>query len=173
MKRELPAPQDDGDRKLLADVLQRGWHVVKVPGDDRAPGWCFTVGLQHTFEHPELVIFGLPLGTGHAVLNIAGEAITRGVSFEADRAYGEFLEGFVCILRPVDKGWFRPFLGYAMWFYRGAGFDAMQVFWPGRDGAMPWSPTASDWQRANQPRLFESNEQDAGVTDLLKALEEE
>lgn len=75
MRRDLPEPADDGDRKLLSDIHEFGWHVVNVPGDERAPAWCFTVGLQHSYGHPELVIVGLPLDTGHAVLNIAGETI--------------------------------------------------------------------------------------------------
>lgn len=80
VSKALPAPQDEGDRKLLADVAQVGWHVVKVPGDDDTPG---------------------------------------------------------------------------------------------RDGSMPWSPAASEWQRANQPRLFESGVEQAGVAALLRSLEVE
>ena len=52
---------DDNDRKLLQDVAEVGWHVVLIAEEAGTPGWAFSVGLYHTFRHPEVVVFGLPL----------------------------------------------------------------------------------------------------------------
>jgi hypothetical protein len=56
---------DAGDRKLLDDVEQYGWHVVKIMGDAEVPEYAFTVGVQHTVRSPEFAMFGLPLDTLH------------------------------------------------------------------------------------------------------------
>jgi hypothetical protein len=53
-------PKDDHERKALADVQNHGWHVLKVMEDDRGPAFAYTVGLYHSFRHPELIIVGLP-----------------------------------------------------------------------------------------------------------------
>ncbi|MEZ4266086.1 MAG: DUF4262 domain-containing protein [Myxococcota bacterium] len=171
MTRSLPTPEDASDRKLLTDVANVGWHVVKVPEADGTPSWCFTVGLQHNFDHPEFVIFGLPLTIAHVLLNIGGEAVKAGRSFHTDVPYDDFLEGFSCVLRPVAVRWQQPFLGYARWFYRGAGFAALQVFWPDSHGVMPWGYTADDCIRSSQPLLYEPTVELARVARRLASME--
>jgi uncharacterized protein DUF4262 len=47
-------PLDDHERKAVADVKKHGWHVLKVLEDDRGPAFAYTVGLYHSFGHPEL-----------------------------------------------------------------------------------------------------------------------
>jgi hypothetical protein len=64
-----PKPTDEGDRKLLENVEKYGWHVVLITGDKDTPGCAFSVGLYHTFKHPEIVIFGLPKDRMHAFIN--------------------------------------------------------------------------------------------------------
>ena len=46
--------------KILTDVEDYGMHVLHVPEDDKKPGGSFSVGLWHTFEQPEVIVFGLP-----------------------------------------------------------------------------------------------------------------
>mgnify|MGYP000288625117 CR=1 FL=1 len=171
-RRPLPTPQDEGDRQLLFNVQTHGWHVVMVPADEETPGWCFTVGLQHNFQHPEIVVFGLPLDTAHVLLNTAGAAIQAGREFAADVRYDDFHDGYECAFQPVRSKWHEPFLGYACWFYGEQGFRALQLSWPDRDGALPWDTPADSQLRASQPLLFESEEGAAGVLELLASMEE-
>jgi len=63
----LPAPQGDSDRKLLADVQGHGWHVIGVETDEEEPGFAYSIGLYHTFRHPEIIVFGLSRGEVLAV----------------------------------------------------------------------------------------------------------
>ena len=48
---------DPAERKLLADVQNEGWSRVDIVGEKERPDYSFTVGLEHAFDHPELVIF--------------------------------------------------------------------------------------------------------------------
>lgn len=52
--------KDEHERKALADVQQHGWHVLKVMEDNEGPAFAYTVGLYHSFGHPELIVVGLP-----------------------------------------------------------------------------------------------------------------
>jgi hypothetical protein len=61
-------PMTDGDAQIEADIATYGWHVIEVLEDDEGPAFAFTIGLYKRFEHPELVVFGLPLDTMHLML---------------------------------------------------------------------------------------------------------
>jgi hypothetical protein len=77
----LSTPVDDGDRKLLADVKQVGWHVIKVAGDDEGPAFAYSIGLFHSFQHPEIVTFGLDVTDMHRMINAIGEAVRGNGTF--------------------------------------------------------------------------------------------
>ena len=72
-----------GDAQMRADIATYGWHVVKVLEDDEGPAFAFTIGLWQRFQHPELIVFGLPLETMHQMLNGAGAAVRAGRPYAA------------------------------------------------------------------------------------------
>ncbi len=156
--------------KCIANVREHGWHVVKVPEKGDTPSWCFTIGLHHTFGHPEIITFGLPLDTGHQLLNIGGDAIKTGRRFAAGTPYDDFLNGYLCEFRCVHPMWYRWFVGYAMWFYKRERFPIVQLFWPDRDGVFPWAAAPGAWIRGAQPLLYETEEVAAGTTALLASM---
>lgn len=147
----MPEPTDDSERRTVADVQQHGWHVVKVMEDDEGPAFAYTVGLFHTFGHPELIVVGMPLEAGHAVLNIAGEAIRGGRRYTVDATSDEFIEDRACTFRRMPKAQYEAYLGWALWFYDGPSFPALQMVWADRDGRWPWDEAADADFREDQP----------------------
>ena len=73
-------PETLARKKILDDVKAFRWHVMKVLEDNKGPGLAYTIGLQHSLQHPELNIVGLPADLSHLTLNIAGQA-KRGERF--------------------------------------------------------------------------------------------
>src|SRR5215208_2924013 len=63
------------DEKLVADVKEYGWHVVKILEKDETPGWAFSVGLYKNFNHPEIVVFGLNDEVAHSLINAIGDVV--------------------------------------------------------------------------------------------------
>jgi len=61
MKKHDPRCEGGDDQKLLDDVAEYGWHVIKVLDQPDAPGWAYSVGLFQNFGHPEIMVFGLDL----------------------------------------------------------------------------------------------------------------
>ncbi len=167
----LPSPQDDQDRKILADVAQSGWHVVGVPEWGSTPGWAFSVGLYHSFQHPEIVLFGLPIDAMQQIINNIAEDIRAGASFAAASESTDILEGYTCRLERVEKCWYRPLLGYATWFYRGTDFPVIQCLWPDRDGALPDDLAFDPDLVGLQPLLWHTEASAARAEGLLHSLD--
>jgi hypothetical protein len=74
---------DASERKVIEDVRDFGWHVIKVFEDREGPGFAFTIGLPTTFHHLECIIIGLPLNTMHVMLNALGESLRTGRRYQA------------------------------------------------------------------------------------------
>ncbi len=161
---------DDSDRKLLSDIDRVGWHVVMIPQQDGTPGWSFSVGLSKTFNHPEVVVFGLPLELSGQVINGIGADIKKGKSFESGQEYAGILESVLCTFRPVVRRWYGPFLGYAEWYYRGPEFPVLQCIWPDKQQHYPWQPEFKQAWLWAQPLLFEPEPEPARVVRLLESM---
>jgi hypothetical protein len=144
---------DPGDAQVHADIATFGWHVVQVPEDDEGPGFAFTIGLYKRFQHPELIVFGLPLDTMLLMLNGAGEAVRAGRTYEGGQSSDDLLEGYACTFRPVPSKHYEEFLGYARWYYDGDDFPTLQLIWPDREHRYPWAAPAGAWIRGGQPVL--------------------
>jgi hypothetical protein len=134
-------PTSEPERKAIADVQSHGWHVVKVMEDSEGPAFAYTVGLQHSFAHPELIVVGLSLDVGHAILNTAGESIRRGVRYAAGLQSDGVLKSRACTFREMPESQFRNYMGWALWFYDGPFFSALQLIWPDHDDRWPWDPS--------------------------------
>jgi len=128
---------DDTDRELLDHVRTYGWHVVAVPDDEVGPGYVFSVGLHHTFGHPEVVVFGLGTEMLYELINKVGAAVRDGFRFEPGHRHDGLLEGHPCIFQPVAPALCTEYLGTADWFY-GAPYPALQLVWPDEQGRFPW-----------------------------------
>ena len=121
---------DEGDRKLLGDVAKVGFHVIKVIADEEGPGFAYSVGFHHSFDHPEVIAVGLDLESAHAAINRIGAALAAGGKPDLDH----LLEGGACSLREIrDEKSFADYLGYGRWFYRAARFPARQLVWRADD----------------------------------------
>ena len=128
MKRELPTPEDDVERRVLSDVAASGCHVIKVMEDDSGPGFAYSVGLFHNFDHPEILIVGLDLNVMHGIINNLRDDIQRGTHFQSKKRVAGILEGFDCEFCDVAAAHYRELLGCALWFYRGTDFRLSSVF---------------------------------------------
>lgn len=134
-RREPPRePDDDGDRRCLADVSTYGWHVIHVSESETSEPFAFTIGLHHSFGHPEVMVRGLEIDVAHAVLTRIGNGARDG---RADGPRTDLLHGATCTSVPFPKDQYRDFLGYACWFYQGLDFPAVELCWRGETAPTP------------------------------------
>jgi hypothetical protein len=149
----LPKPADEHDRKLLADVRRHGWHIIGVEQDEEGPGFAYSIGLYHTFKHPEVIVSGLRVQVMHGTINAAGEAVRSGEKFEHLDESSDVLDGYNVAFRTVERRHYPDYFGHARWFYRGDDFPALQCVWPDSQHRYPWHPEAGPDFARRQPVL--------------------
>jgi Domain of unknown function (DUF4262) len=142
---------DHGDQKVLDDVATHGWHVVRVFEDDAGPGFAYTIGLFKNYGHPEVIAFGLPLDRLHALLNLVGDEAKAGHRRSPGDVSADLVEGYNCAFVEFPASAFRDYLGYALWFYSGKPFPALQLVWPDKDHRFPWDAGVVPEVRDLQP----------------------
>lgn len=131
-----------GDKKLLADIDEFGWHVLKVMEDDQGPGFCYSVGLFKTFNHPEIIIVGLKLDLAHLLINNIGEDIKNGRTYQSGQFYPDILTNFDCLMLQATEDNYDEYFGYGQWYYNGADFPVLQCIYPTVKDVYPWE---ADW----------------------------
>ena len=106
----------------MADINRFGLHVLQVAGDNDWPEFAYSVGLFHSFEHPEVIVLGLPGTVAHRLLNgLAGE-VRSGSRFGTGEETTRLLEGYPCAFRTVPPDHVSAHFGWAIWFYDGGAF---------------------------------------------------
>lgn len=156
MTRSLGNENHPADRRFLEQIEEFGWnvtHVQKKEGE-AGPDWSFSCGLYSSFRHPEIVIFGLESERRQIVINNIGLEIKKGRKFAPGVEYFKTFERCGCMLRPVCESRFSDYLGWALWFYEGENFPALQCFWPDKAGHYPWEQGCDSYVREEQPLLF-------------------
>jgi hypothetical protein len=138
----LRTPEDERDRKLLADVERFGWHMIHINEDKKGPAFSFSVGFYYTFQQPEILVMGLRPEVAQKILNIAAVQMVGGKTFQPFKPISDLVEGYNCVFAPIQIENYQDYLGYAIWFYRSlpAPFPAMQLIWPDKGGCFPWEP---------------------------------
>ena len=148
----LSRAEDEPERKALEDIRTYGMHWLDVfDGEHADRGFCYSVGLWHTHNHPEVIIFGLKSELCGRVLNGINRDIREGGSFQAGLSSLDCLAGFRCYFEAFPKEQYRAHLGWARWFYRGDDFPAVQMLWPTTSGIYPWDTQASEEFKNMQP----------------------
>jgi hypothetical protein len=153
--------------RVVDDVRAYGWHVMKVLPEKNHPAWAYSIGLFRTFGQPEVIVFGLGGDTMHHLIKNVADRMRSGVGFQDGTSDDELVNGYSCVFRSVPAVWLDETVGFAQWFYGGAGFPVLQLFWPDRNGSLPWEDRCEPGIRALQPRLYSPNAESAGAEWLL------
>jgi hypothetical protein len=154
LEQRLASSDPDGfERGILENVRDHGWSVVLIPEDQEGPGFAFTVGLEHSFDHPELVMIGQKLENMHGIINAAGERIRGGDIVQTGVPTDNVLEGYDAVFLEIDQTHFPEWLGTARWFYGGDNFRALQLVYPDRLSRFPWDAGVHPDFVAAQPIL--------------------
>jgi hypothetical protein len=143
------------DDEIAEVVREYGWYAASV--SDNVPPFLYSIGLMKSYQHPEMIVFGLDPQNAYALLSgLIGEA----------RAGRRFSGHGVCNIniggdehrvgiRIVHSTQHPLFLGFAMGFARNLGqsLEAVQVFWPDRNGKFPFDVGCEIEVYNLQPRL--------------------
>lgn len=153
------ASDDADEQRVIDDIREYGWHVVGVEADEDGPAFAYSVGIQQTLNHPEIIVFGLnDPETMMYIINTVGDEIRKGASFEDWHESDEILNGYSCVFRWVSTESYPDYLGYAKWYYQPEGFDALQCIWPDKQHRYPWHPECHPSFKQRQPILADDTD---------------
>ena len=147
----------EADKQVLNDIEQYGVHIVHVLAEGDAPGFGFSIGLYHNFQHPEILIIGLQQELIHSIINDMAEEIKKGKTYYAYSYSPDILEGFECYFTKVNPLYYKQYLGYAHWFYKGDDFPVLQCIYPTVKGIYPWQDNWPERLKQVQPILGPTN----------------
>lgn len=139
------------EQKIHDDVRAYGWHIIWVFNAE--PEFAYTIGLHHTFGHPEIIVFGLPREVAHGVLNAVGKDVRAGGVFASGARSEGIVDGYEVVFKPVPQAAYEAHLGWALWYYGAPDFPVLQLVYPDRDRRFPWEADVADGFRASQPVL--------------------
>jgi hypothetical protein len=129
-----PVPVDRALAELRQLIDEHGWAVrhVGAGGDEDHSAFSYTVGLTR-FEHPELVVVGMPFASSQTFLNLAGDLVREGRRFRAGTLTGDLTDGAQVAFLQVhdDSGLTAVEQVYGR-------VEALQLVWPDSQGRMPW-----------------------------------
>lgn len=146
---------ESGDEKALADIEKHGCHILHVLEDETGPRFSYSIGIQKTSKHPELIVTGLKRDLAHWIINEYNDRIRAGERFEPDQLYSGFLGDFDVMFRPVLKEHYEEYFGWGRWLYNGDDFDVHQLIWPSTKGVWPWDKKAPEEYTFSIPLLCE------------------
>ncbi|RJT32845.1 DUF4262 domain-containing protein [Mesorhizobium waimense] len=144
---------DPYEAKALADIETYGCHILHVLEEDDDPPFSYSVGLEHRFGAPELIVVGLKQEISQFIINEYCGRIRSGEIFQLGQRYSGLIEGFDCQFGSVHIAHYPEHFGWDIWFYQGLNFRVIQLVYPTLDGIWPWDAEADEWFRRWQPLL--------------------
>ena len=141
------------DDKLSADVEKFGWSVILVYGTDYLPSFAYTIGLWKTYNHPEVIAFGLNAETMHIILNDIGGLVKAGQTIQINKNYPELFEEAKAEFIVVDQRNLNNYFGTAIDFYNTENFPALELIWTDRNDKFPWESDFEEEFVFKQPLL--------------------
>ncbi|GAA2378246.1 DUF4262 domain-containing protein [Dactylosporangium salmoneum] len=141
------APRN-GDAGIVKTVEEHGWCALAVPG---TYDFAFTVGLRHSFNLPEIAMFGLVGEDMQQWLNTCVARVRADGWPAAEAPLAGVIDGIAVQLRPIDASWSDAFFGSLHRFYRGHPEPVWQLLWSDAAGRWPWDEQATQSSRLRQP----------------------
>ena len=129
-------------KQQFSDLIdEHGWAVQGLLGDYPA---AYTVGLDSTYEHSEMVIVGLPVQQAHGLLEDLVNRIKNGERFYDKQIITDLLTGNMrALLREVPAAVAQDQFNMAAWYYGQFSEPVptyLQIMWPDQAGTLPGEP---------------------------------
>ena len=142
------------ETQILADIEEHGLHIAFIETDEYIPRFGYTIGLYKKYNHPELIVIGLPPEVIGAILNGAKRKIEDGTAFIDGVDYDGFLQGFPVRFVKVEPNHYQDYVGYAGWYNDNSfDFPLLQMVWPDKNGHFPWDDAFNPNFKFQQPLL--------------------
>ena len=145
---------DKYEKKALSDIEEYGCHILNVLEEENYPGFCYSIGIQKSTNHPELIVTGLRAELGQWLINEYNNRVKGGETFEEGKPYTGFLDDFEVQFRKVEKKHYKEYFGWAQWLYKSKSYRVLQLIYPNTSGVWVWDKEADDDLKWFIPKLY-------------------
>lgn len=146
--------REESEKRVIQDVEKYGFHMALLEDDGYLPAFVYTIGFYKTYQHPEIVVFGLKNEVTQHLLHHIGEEIKKGTKFLTGIDYNGFLSNYPIRFIKVDIEHYADYLGFGGWFYNNSfDFPAYQLVWTDKEGKYPWEENFYENWKFKQPIL--------------------
>jgi hypothetical protein len=139
------------DRWVRDTVAEVGWAVVAVSGETP---YAFTIGVWHSYELPELGMFGLREQDMQTWLNNCVRLLRCREPVADGKPFTGVLDQFPVQTRSIHPSWHRSLFPTIGGYYGTLEVPVRQLVWPDRDGRWPWDSAATLTCRERQPSAW-------------------
>jgi len=127
---------------IESHIREYGWHCLSVApseGEREFTPFTYSIGFAHSYQAPEVLVFGLGSKKAHAVLSECAAVLAAGGQLHADVEDDRILaKNYKVMFRPLLQAAYDHYLGTALRYYGRTQFDAFVMFLPDRDHRFPW-----------------------------------
>jgi hypothetical protein len=141
------------EESIIQKIKDYGYFVALFNEEGRLPAFAYTIGLYETYDHPEIICFGLDLDTLKEIIDSACARIKSGEKFYPQTVYSGIVNNYGVEFLEVDKSFFHDYLGYASWYYDYMPFPCIQLVWCDAAGIFPWEEGFNEKLNFKQPLL--------------------
>lgn len=149
----FPQPNNSYEESVLRNIEQYGWHFTYVFGDNESPAFSYSVGLKSSYNHPEIILLGLPQKAAHGLVSLIAERAASGDPIDLAKPSNEIIQGYPCVFVETSQANRQKYALSNCWLYQGDDFSLYQLIWPSEQGVFPWHPDAHESFRRSQPVL--------------------
>ena len=136
-----------------SNIDKFGLQVITVGSTSYLPSFAYSIGLTKTYNHPEIICFGLPSKLGHAIINDVAEIIKKGETIQIGKTYTKIFNNSRATFLKVDKRNIEDYFGVALNYYGNKDFNALQLIWTDRNDKFPWEENFEEKFLYIQPLL--------------------
>ncbi|NRA68844.1 MAG: DUF4262 domain-containing protein [Pseudobacteriovorax sp.] len=144
---------DKFEKKTLQDIKDTGCSIKHVLEESDLPPFSYTIGLNQSYGHPEIIVIGLKRDLAHWILNECNRLISEGSKFACNKSYDGFLDNVSVKFNLVEKRFYEEYLGWGIWLNKGLDFKVLQLLYPTTLGMFPWESDTPEFFKTWQPIL--------------------
>jgi hypothetical protein len=150
----------DAFEKIEWMIETNGWALEPVSPrsdtDPPTPAYTYTIGVPALTGFPEIALFGLTPSAANGLIGLVIDALRGGTEIPLGVELVGLLDNELrCLFASIDTLESGALFGTASAWYRGADFSMVQMYYPDRNGFMPYEPGFEQRLRLAQPLIGE------------------
>ena len=140
--------------QIKINIEKYGLQVMGISATNYLPSFSYSVGLYESYQHPEIICFGLPTDLAHLIINDVANLIKNGEKITSYQDYDDqFFKESRAQFLPVDFRNIDDYFGGALNYYQHNKFSALHLVWTDRNDKFPWEDGYPEEFIYDQPLL--------------------